>query len=776
MAFSVIYAHTAFVSLGANKVKPKMLEKAVNDDPAIVTALDRLRVENPGSGSVPEVDDPTGRTWAFIFVGAGPLSGPESTALDALVAAHTGVETYDPSPRNGGSAGQFWSNVDGTSYAWATPPGAGGGEANTTSNVGATGTGLARTKIGTDLPISKIAGVGGITETLVSDSLQVDGTALLPRDGSRAMTAGLDMGGFAISNVGNVDGRDISADATTWGNHIASSAVHVPTLGTALQVLRVNAGATATEWSTPVDGVTAPGTTVVGRVPTFADVTGDALAQSSVSISGGAVTGVTTLTASGSIVAFNVIGTNTGDQTITLTGDVTGSGTGSFAATITADSVTYAKIQNVSAASRLLGRGSAAGSGDVQELTLSGGLSIAGTAVSSDALLPRDGTRAMTGALDMGAQAITNVGNVDGRDISADATTWGNHIASSVVHVPALGTAGQVLAVNAGATGTEWVAAGGGGSPGGVDGDVQMKSGSSFAAVPGYRYNASYGLVITATEPSGVSPDGPALFADFWEQPTFTVPGQPYGFDHGSISRSGFASVGGGSTTVRNIGGMTAGTASGTVAGSTYALTSARTAAQVVAYTPSATANTASSGFTLSSTSGRAPLNSEPSNAAYRCRFSARFAVNVTTASNARFFVGLASSITSFTANPTSSTSGMGTRMGIGFGDGNAAVLHWITTQTGEANSVVSTGITAVDGNMYHVEMMTVPNSAFVYGRLWVQSAAGGDWSLSSSYAYDTTANVLASTNCGYGIIGGNGSTAAAALTVYPGHFAVEVR
>lgn len=34
--------------------------------------------------------------------------------------------------------------------------------------------------------------------------------------------------------------------------------------------------------------------------------------------------------------------------------------------------------------------------------------------------LPRSGARAMTGALDMGAQAITNVGNVDGRDVSAD--------------------------------------------------------------------------------------------------------------------------------------------------------------------------------------------------------------------------------------------------------------------------------------------------------------------------------------------------------------------
>lgn len=39
-----------------------------------------------------------------------------------------------------------------------------------------------------------------------------------------------------------------------------------------------------------------------------------------------------------------ITGTNTGDQTITLTGDVTGSGTGTFAATIASNAVTEAKM------------------------------------------------------------------------------------------------------------------------------------------------------------------------------------------------------------------------------------------------------------------------------------------------------------------------------------------------------------------------------------------------------------------------------------------------
>ena len=46
---------------------------------------------------------------------------------------------------------------------------------------------------------------------------------------------------------------------------------------------------------------------------------------------------------------LNLAGTNNGDQTITLTGDVTGTGTGSFAATIANDAVTNAKLANMTA-------------------------------------------------------------------------------------------------------------------------------------------------------------------------------------------------------------------------------------------------------------------------------------------------------------------------------------------------------------------------------------------------------------------------------------------
>jgi hypothetical protein len=71
---------------------------------------------------------------------------------------------------------------------------------------------------------------------------------------------------------------------------------------------------------------------------------------------------------------------STSIQVSAFTGDVTKTA-GGTALTIANDAVTYAKMQNVSAASRLLGRGSAGGAGDPEEITLSG-LSMVGTVLT----------------------------------------------------------------------------------------------------------------------------------------------------------------------------------------------------------------------------------------------------------------------------------------------------------------------------------------------------------------------------------------------------------
>jgi hypothetical protein len=63
-------------------------------------------------------------------------------------------------------------------------------------------------------------------------------------------------------------------------------------------------------------------------------------------------------------------------------GDITVGG-GGTTLTVDNNAVTYAKVQDVSAASRLLGRGSAAGAGDPEEISLGANLSMAGTVLSA---------------------------------------------------------------------------------------------------------------------------------------------------------------------------------------------------------------------------------------------------------------------------------------------------------------------------------------------------------------------------------------------------------
>lgn len=88
---------------------------------------------------------------------------------------------------------------------------------------------------------------------------------------------------------------------------------------------------------------------------------------------------------------LGLTGTNSGDQTITLTGDVTGSGTASFAATIGSAAVTYAKIQNIAGLS-VFGR-SANSSGVGADITGTDGqvLRVSGTTLGFGTVAPAGG-------------------------------------------------------------------------------------------------------------------------------------------------------------------------------------------------------------------------------------------------------------------------------------------------------------------------------------------------------------------------------------------------
>lgn len=77
---------------------------------------------------------------------------------------------------------------------------------------------------------------------------------------------------------------------------------------------------------------------------------------------------------------LGLTGTNSGDQTITLTSDVTGSGTGSFAATIAAGAVSLSKMANVATGTVFYRKTAATGVPEVQPLaTLKTDLGLTGT-------------------------------------------------------------------------------------------------------------------------------------------------------------------------------------------------------------------------------------------------------------------------------------------------------------------------------------------------------------------------------------------------------------
>lgn len=118
-----------------------------------------------------------------------------------------------------------------------------------------------------------------------------------------------------------------------------------------------------------------------------------------------------------------------------LTGDVTTTA-GSVAATIANDAVTYAKMQNVSAASKLLGRGDS-GSGDVQEITIGSGLAMTGTTLSatgggSGNVTTAGGTSGRYTKFTSGVNIENALLSESGSDISGTATlTLTNHSTSS---------------------------------------------------------------------------------------------------------------------------------------------------------------------------------------------------------------------------------------------------------------------------------------------------------------------------------------------------------
>lgn len=225
----------------------------------------------------------------------------------------------------------------------------------------------------------------------------------------------------------SIDGTFASIDDTKYPTTKAvktyvDSKIPAYNIGNANNVLTINGTGTAATWQPGGGNGTVTGVSVISNNGISATVTSSttsplitlglgAITPTSVNTGAGSITS-TGVVSAGSINSAGIIkgsniatgatvsGSNTGDQTITLTGDVTGSGTGSFAATIGANKVTYGKMQAMST-NKLLGSG-ASGTA-VTEITLGTGLSFTGTTLNATG----GGTGTVTGISVVSANGIS---------------------------------------------------------------------------------------------------------------------------------------------------------------------------------------------------------------------------------------------------------------------------------------------------------------------------------------------------------------------------------
>jgi hypothetical protein len=212
---------------------------------------------------------------------------------------------------------------------------------------------------------------GGVTSVNVSGGL----TGLTTSGGPITSSGTITLGGVVAVSAGGTGATTEAAALTSLGAYPASN----PNGYTS------NTGTVTSFGFTNANGVS-------GTVT-------NATSTPNLTVALGAIT-PTSVAASGTVTGSNLSGSNTGDQTITLTGDVTGSGTGSFAATIANNAVTFAKVQQI-ATDKILGRDTS-GTGVVEELTVGGGVEFTGSGGIQTSAFTGDVTKAAGGT----AQAI----------------------------------------------------------------------------------------------------------------------------------------------------------------------------------------------------------------------------------------------------------------------------------------------------------------------------------------------------------------------------------
>lgn len=322
-------------------------------------SLNSLGVETPlGGGS--SVTSVAGAGSQGVTVSGSPITGSGTLTIGLGAITPTSVAasgTVTGSNLSGSSSGTNTGDQTITLTGDVT----GSGTGSFATALSTTGVSAATYGSSTQVPVFTVDAKGRITgvtnTTITAGSGTVTTVSVTTANGVSGSVATATTTPAITLTLGAITPSSVAATTTVSGTTITAS-VGFSGPGSSITALNASNLSSGTVGTARLGTGTANGTTFLrgdgtwatpsgtGTVTTVSVTTANGVSGSvanatstpAITLTLGAIT-PSSVAAVGTVTGSNLSGTNTGDQTITLTGDVTGSGTGSFAATLSTTGV-----------------------------------------------------------------------------------------------------------------------------------------------------------------------------------------------------------------------------------------------------------------------------------------------------------------------------------------------------------------------------------------------------------------------------------------------------